>query len=292
MFYVYQLRAETEELPFYIGKGKKSRRWQHVGDAKRGCKSLKCSKIRKYLKQGIKVLAEVIFESRNEQECFDLEVSLIRFYGRRDKGTGYLTNQTDGGEGRAGSVLSEEYRKHKSEIMKGRVRSVEHCQNISKSKLGHSVSAETRAKISASLNGRKLSDEHTEKLRISRIGKKHSDETKSKISMRHQCRSVSEVQKEQISKTLTGRAREVNAVDKGAKYSRKEACQHIIDQASSRLSQKQYCIENGIKEQTFCGWKRSRYVQEMLATTVGSITASFKNFTLIQRNDGFDYAAA
>jgi len=29
-----------------------------------------------------------------------------------------------------------------------------------------------------------------------------------------------------------------------------------------------------------------------IKTTVGSITASFKNFTLIQRNDGFDYAAA
>ena len=28
-----------------------------------------------------------------------------------------------------------------------------------------------------------------------------------------------------------------------------------------------------------------------IKTTVGSITASFKNFTLIQRNDGFDYAA-
>lgn len=28
-----------------------------------------------------------------------------------------------------------------------------------------------------------------------------------------------------------------------------------------------------------------------IKTTVSSITASFKNFTLIQRNDGFDYAA-
>jgi hypothetical protein len=156
VFYVYQLRAETEDLPFYIGKGQGNRKYQHYQHARKGKKSLKDSKIRKYEKEGIKVLSEVVFESDNEDECFLMEVRLIRAYGRRDKSNGCLANQTDGGEGRSGTVLSEEHKRKMSDIMKGRVRSVDHCASISRAKTGHKVSTETREKISRSLAGRKL----------------------------------------------------------------------------------------------------------------------------------------
>jgi NUMOD3 motif len=266
-FYVYQLRAETEECPFYIGKGQGNRKYQHYQYARKGKKSLKDSKIRKYERDKIKVLSEVIFESENEDECFALEIELIKAYGRRDKGVGFLTNQTDGGEGRSGAIVSDLHKQKISAIMSGRVRSAEHCKSISRVKMGHQISEEARAKISESLKGRNLSPEHIEKLRLTHIGKVHSEETKSKISSAHIGKTISQEQRCQISKTLKGKKRNETSVDKGSKYSRQAAIDHIKAQRCSSLSQKQYCLQHCIKEQTFCGWKRSPYVKQALENT-------------------------
>lgn len=263
-FYVYQLRAETEECPFYIGKGQGNRKYQHFQGARRGTKSLKDSKIRKYEKAGVKVLIEVLFRSEKEEECFALEVELIKLYGRRDKGLGCLTNQTDGGEGRSGAVLSNDQKRKMSEIMTGRLRSAEHCKSISRVKKGHEVSEATRAKISQSLTGRKLHPDHVERLREASTGRVCSEETKAKISVAHRGRSVPEDQKIRISQTLKGLKRDETSVDKGSKYSRQTAIDHVKSQMCSGLSQKQYCLQHSIKEQTFCGWKRSPYVKQAL----------------------------
>jgi NUMOD3 motif len=263
-FYVYQLRAETEECPFYVGKGQGNRKSQHVCDARRGKKSLKDSKIRKYEKAGIKILIEILFRSESEEECFALEVELIKSYGRRDKGLGCLTNQTDGGEGSSGASFSDERKQQMSAIMSGRVRDADHCRNISKVKTGHLVSEKTKAKISRSLTGRKLHPDHVEKLRKSSTGRVYSEETKAKISAAHTGRMVPEAQKLQISKTLKGHKRNESSVDKSSKYSRQVAIHHVKTQRCSGLSQKQYCLQHSIKEQTFCGWKRSPYVMEAL----------------------------
>lgn len=264
IFYVYQLRAEIEECPFYIGKGQGNRKYQHYQHARKGKKSLKDSKIRKYEGANIKVLSEVIFESENEDECFALEIELIKAYGRRDRKTGCLTNQTDGGEGRSGTTFSEEHRQKMSKIMSGRVRSAEHCKSISRVKTGHQVSEETRAKISKSLTGKKLHPDHVEKLRKISTGRICSEETKAKISLAHKGKSIPEDQKARISQTLKGQKRDETSVDKGSKYSRQAAIDHVKSQMCSRLSQKQYCHQHSIKEQTFCGWKRSPYVKQAL----------------------------
>lgn len=266
-FYVYQLRAETEECPFYIGKGRGNRKSQHLCDARRGKKSLKDSKIRKYETAGVKVSVEVLFRSENEDECFALEIELIKFYGRRDKKSGCLTNQTDGGEGRSGSTISDEQKQKISAIMSGRIRDLKHCENIAKVKMGHQVSEETRVKISKSLKGRNLEPEHIEKLRLASTGRVCSEETKNKISSAHKGKTIPEGQKHQISKALKGRKRNETTVDKGSKYSRQSAIGHVKAQQCSGLSQKQYCIQHSIKEQTFCGWKRSPYVRQALENT-------------------------
>jgi hypothetical protein len=260
-FYVYQLRAETEELPFYIGKGThKNRKYQHICNARRGYKSLKDSKIRKYLNQNIRILAEVLFENDDEDECLNKEIELIAKYGRRDKKTGILTNGTDGGEGVSGRIMPISERQRRSQIMKGKIKTPKTCKRISLSKLGHIVTKETKEKISITLKRRIVPFEQIERMRKANIGKHRSEETKRKISESNKGKVIFKEQRNAISATLKGRKRSIASVDKGAKYSREEANNHIRSLFQSGLTQKQYCEKYGIKEQTFCGWKRSPYM--------------------------------
>tara|TARA_R110002153_G_scaffold116471_1_gene260134 strand:- start:504 stop:1058 length:555 start_codon:yes stop_codon:yes gene_type:complete len=90
---------------------------------------------------------EVIILADNltwEQAC-DMEKYLIKYYGRRDLGTGTLVNMTDGGEGAKNVVVSAETRAKMSENTKG-----ENNPNY-----GKKASAEQRSKQSASAKGRK-----------------------------------------------------------------------------------------------------------------------------------------
>lgn len=60
----------------------------------------------------------ILHENLDEQTAFEYEKGLIRFYGRKDNGTGTLRNMTDGGEGVSGWIPSESWRQQKSESMK------------------------------------------------------------------------------------------------------------------------------------------------------------------------------
>lgn len=118
MFYVYQLRISTDELPFYIGKGKETRHLEHFKDNMlvKGNKH-KINKIKKAMTDGIEVVSEILYDELTEEDAHALEVELIALYGRRDIGTGCLTNMTDGGEGMSGFVPSEEQRQKQSDLL-------------------------------------------------------------------------------------------------------------------------------------------------------------------------------
>jgi hypothetical protein len=105
IYYVYAyLRKDSS--PYYIGKGKELRAW---------------NKSKGEVNPPIDPNRIVILESNlTELGAFALERRYIRWYGRKDLGTGILRNKTDGGEGAAGAVRTESTRKRISETLTGR----------------------------------------------------------------------------------------------------------------------------------------------------------------------------
>ena len=99
--------------PFYVGKGKGARSSAHTQDVKRGLNEgnmHKINTIRKILVSGLDPIVSIECTFNVEQEAYDHEKFLIKFYGRADLKLGPLTNMTDGGEGPANRVLSEQHK--------------------------------------------------------------------------------------------------------------------------------------------------------------------------------------
>jgi hypothetical protein len=90
---------------YYIGKGRPRRPYQ------KRTSGVKPPKDRK------RIL--ILHTGLSEETAFDYEEKLILFYGRKDLGAGLLRNMTNGGEGVAGWVPDEEWRRKKSESMSG-----------------------------------------------------------------------------------------------------------------------------------------------------------------------------
>lgn len=165
-FYAY-IHCKPDGTPFYVGKGTIER----VNLKTRNHNKWHSNIVKKYGKENILVGS---MECSSEDISFQLEIGLIK----RIKAMGIsIVNQTDGGEGRLGGVVTEDVKNRISQKLKG-----------TKNFLGQKHSLESREKISRSLIGNKrnlgktLSDEHKMKLSAARIGFKLSDDSKSKIA--------------------------------------------------------------------------------------------------------------
>ena len=156
-FYVYaylrsQGSAHGKRLsPYYIGKG---------------CRDRATATCRTVPKPASPSFIVYIQEGLTEDEALSLEKYCIATYGRIDNGTGILRNLSDGGDGPAGVILSEERKQQISEFMKGRKHTPESLRKMSESQLGpknhmwgKNVSGETRKKISEANKGLKRSEE-------------------------------------------------------------------------------------------------------------------------------------
>lgn len=105
MFYIYAYLRKHNNLPYYIGKGCKNRAWK-----KHDFVSVPKDK------------TKIVIMEKNLSEigALALERMYIRWYGRKDIGTGILLNKTDGGDGVTGYKHTEEQRKRKSLAMLGK----------------------------------------------------------------------------------------------------------------------------------------------------------------------------
>lgn len=105
-FYVYAHLQKDTGIPFYIGKGKMRRgRSYERANAVRGRSQFWQSVADKH---GWSVW--VIASCADDTEAQRLEIRLVRELGRRNRGLGPLVNLTDGGDGHAGLVASEDLR--------------------------------------------------------------------------------------------------------------------------------------------------------------------------------------
>jgi len=144
MAVVYLHKRKDNNEIFYVGIGKtKYRANQKINRNKHWY-----SVVNKY-----GYIVEIIYKDISYEDALEIEVQLIKKYGRKDLGLGNLVNKTDGGEGNKNRILSEKDKNRLRTINIGKTLSESHKKSIGDSLRGKKLSSQTRKKMSISHSG-------------------------------------------------------------------------------------------------------------------------------------------
>jgi hypothetical protein len=117
------IRAHFDFSPFYVGRGKEDRLYDHLKQVQKIREKIenesldenekhnthKINTINKILRYGKEPIIFKIEENLSNNKVNELEKFYIKLIGRADNGLGPLTNRTDGGEGACGYKQSKEH---------------------------------------------------------------------------------------------------------------------------------------------------------------------------------------
>jgi len=214
MAYVYKhLRKDNNDV-FYIGIGLSK-------NFKRAYSKCNRNNYWKNIVNKVDYIIEIIHTNITWEEACNIEIKLIKEYGRKDLNEGELVNMTNGGDGIVGLIQTDEHRRKNSEANKGRPKSTKHIEKF-KNRI---QSDETKRKISLKNKGRICTDETkrkiSDKLKNKMIGdknpffgKEHTNKAKEQISNSLKGRKLSETTKNKISESNKGKTRIISEKSK------------------------------------------------------------------------------
>ena len=140
-YYVYAYLRKSTLTPYYIGKGKEARAW---------------AKDHNVLVPNDPKRIVIVESNLTDIGACAIERRLIAWYGRKDTETGILRNLTDGGNGTAGRIHTEQTRKLIGQANSKRVWSRESKEKLRAFNKSKPQSPESNLKRSQTLKGRKV----------------------------------------------------------------------------------------------------------------------------------------
>ena len=140
-YYVYAYLRKSTLTPYYIGKGKGSRAW---------------AKDHNVLVPNDPTRIVIVEANLTDTGACAIERRLIEWYGRKDLGTGILRNLTDGGNGTAGRVHTDQTKKLIGEANSRRVWTEESKEKLRTFNKSKPQLLESNLKRSQTLKGRKV----------------------------------------------------------------------------------------------------------------------------------------
>jgi hypothetical protein len=180
-------------LPFYVGKGRGRRAYDHLRTCSRqqndSYNTFFYRKLRKMRTKGIEPEIEIVMDNLTEVDAIMFERQMIHVVGRRNLRRGPLCNLTDGGDGASGRVVSQATRAKIAAANTGHVATEETRQKL-RERRGWKHSEESRQRLSAALRGQRRTAETCQRIGASKRGFKHSEATRQRMSELHVKRRV------------------------------------------------------------------------------------------------------